>query len=61
MSEDPLDQPATKRDLQDAIRELRLFILDRENALIWRLLTLVLIIAAGQWAAVITMLSHWKP
>ena len=61
MSEDPLDQPATKRDLQEAVRELRIFILDRENALIWKLLTLVLIIAAGQWAAVLTLIQHWKP
>jgi hypothetical protein len=61
MSEDPLDQPATKRDLQEAVRELRIFILDRENALIWKLLTLVLIIAAGQWVAVLILVQHWKP
>jgi hypothetical protein len=29
------DQPATRRDIKEALREMREFILDRESALIW--------------------------
>lgn len=59
MSEDEQDynKPATKGDIE----ALRNFILERENALIWKLLTLVIIIAAGQWAAMLTLVQHWKP
>jgi hypothetical protein len=59
------DQPVTKRDLELAIRSLREFIVDREAALIWKVIalqvTLIAAIAGAQWAALITLLQHWKP
>jgi len=53
---------ATKAD----IRELKNFILDRENALIWKVIalqvTLIGAIAGAQWAALYLILQHlqWK-
>jgi hypothetical protein len=58
-------QPVTKRDLQLAISELKNFVIDRETALIWKVIalqvTLIGAIAGGQWIAFITLLQHWKP
>ncbi len=59
------DQPATKADLQLAIRELREFVLDRETALLWKVIalqvTLIGVIAGAQWTAITFILQHWKP
>ena len=50
-----LDAPATKRDLQDAIAELKNYVLERESSLIWKVIalqvTLIGAIAGAQWAA----------
>jgi hypothetical protein len=58
-------QPVTKRDLQLAISELKNFVIDRETALIWKVIalqvTLIGAIAGAQWVALITLLQHWKP
>ena len=56
-NEQDYNKSATKGDIE----ALRNFILERESAMTWKLLTLVLIIAAGQWAAVLTLVQHWKP
>lgn len=55
------DKPATKRDLELAFHELREFVLERETALTWRLIGLVLALIAGQWIATYAMIQHWKP
>jgi hypothetical protein len=59
------EEPVTKRDLQLAISELKNFVIDRETALIWKVIalqvTLIGAIAGGQWIAFITLLQHWKP
>jgi hypothetical protein len=50
---------------KDDIKDLRNFILDRENALIWKVIalqvTLIAAIAGAQWAAITFVLTHWKP
>ena len=60
-----LDAPATKRDLQDAIAELKNYVLERESSLIWKVIalqvTLIAAIAGAQWAAITWMMAHWKP
>ena len=62
---DDLDQPATKRDLQAAIAELKNYVLERESALIWKVMalqvTLIGAIAGAQWVAFAFVLTHWKP
>jgi len=57
------DLPATKADLEalsqkldHAIKELRIFVLDRESALIWKG-----VIAGAQWAVIVFMLQHPRP
>ena len=59
------DQPVTKRDLSLAISELKNFVIDRETALVWKVIalqvTLIGAIAGAQWVALITLLQHWKP
>jgi len=59
------DRPATKRDITDAMREMRNFVLERENSLIWKVIalqvTLIAAIAGAQWAAITWMMLHWKP
>jgi hypothetical protein len=59
------DQPVTKKDLDNAIRSLREFVLERETALIWKVIalqvTLIGAIAGAQWVALMTVLQHWKP
>jgi hypothetical protein len=59
------DQPITKRDLDSAIKSLREFVLEREAALIWKVIalqvTLIGAIAGAQWVALMTVLQHWKP
>ena len=59
------DQPITKRDLDGAIKSLREFVLEREAALIWKVIalqvTLIGAIAGAQWVALMTVLQHWKP
>jgi hypothetical protein len=59
------DQPVTKRDLDSAIKSLREFVLEREAALIWKVIalqvTLIAAIAGAQWVALMTVLQHWKP
>ena len=59
------DQPVTKRDLILAISELKNFVIDRETALVWKVIalqvTLIGAIAGAQWVALITLLQHWKP
>ena len=64
MSND-LDQPATKRDLKDAIADLKIYILDRETALTWRIILLAFAIVTSMCGAqlgiFIFVLGHWKP
>ena len=59
------DQPLTKRDLEFALSELKNFVIDRETALVWKVIalqvTLIGAIAGAQWVALITLLQHWKP
>lgn len=56
-----MDEPATKEDL----KELREFILERENSLVWKVIalqvTLIAAIAGAQWSAITFVLTHWKP
>jgi hypothetical protein len=58
-------QPITKRDLELAISELKSFVIERETALIWKVIalqvTLIGAIAGAQWVALITLLQHWRP
>jgi len=69
MSDADLDKPATKRDLQEAIDHafvrMQNFVLEREAALIWKVIalqvTLIAAIAGAQWAAITWMMAHWKP
>ena len=55
------DSPATKRDLDLAISELKQFVLDRETALIWKVIalqvTLIGAIAGAQWIVLLTFLK----
>lgn len=59
------DEPVTKRDLQLAVQGLREFVIEREAALIWKVIalqvTLIGAIAGAQWVALVTLLQHWKP
>lgn len=59
------DQPVTRRDLQLAVSELKNFVIEREAALIWKVIalqvTLIGTIAGAQWVALFTLLQHWKP
>ncbi len=55
------DRPATKRDLDQAITELKHYILDREIGLMWKFLLLGLALLGAQWAAISWMMQHWKP
>lgn len=65
MNEEQKQLPATKGDLEQAIIELRNFVLDREASLIWKVIalqvTLIAAIAGAQWAAITFTLTHWKP
>jgi hypothetical protein len=55
----------TKKDLDSALQSLREFVLERETALIWKVIalqvTLIGAIAGAQWVALMTVLQHWKP
>jgi hypothetical protein len=55
----------TKKDLDNALQSLREFVLERETALIWKVIalqvTLIGAIAGAQWVALMTVLQHWKP
>jgi hypothetical protein len=72
----PNDDPLTRADLdqlKDWLRrelaqnasEQRVFVLDRETALLWKVIalqvTLIGVIAGAQWAAFAFILTHWKP
>lgn len=67
MSDADLDKPATRVDLENAITRMERFVLDREAALIWKVIalqvTLIGAIAGAQWAAFFLVLGHlqWKP
>jgi hypothetical protein len=56
---------ALRSDLTLAISELKSFVIDRETALIWKVIalqvTLIGAIAGAQWVALMTVLQHWKP
>ncbi len=60
------DRPATKRDLREAIQEFKTYVIDRESALIWKVLllqvSLIGAIAAAQWAVFFFVMQHlqWK-
>lgn len=55
------DQPATKRDLDVAISELKNFVIDRElTALRW-VMGIQITYFFGTLAAVWFMLAHYKP
>ena len=60
-----MNEPATKEEIKEAIKDLREFILERENSLIWKVIalqvTLIGAIAGAQWAAITFTLTHWKP
>jgi hypothetical protein len=71
-----MSEPATKedlekvseklsRDLAHAIQDIRVFVLERETALVWRVITLQLAvvggIAAAQFGLIYFILTHWKP
>jgi hypothetical protein len=71
MSDEP-QPPATKADLErlehkiDLIEpNIRNYILERENGMIWKLITLQLAvvggIAAAQFGLIYFILTHWKP
>jgi hypothetical protein len=59
------EQVVTKDYLDAKLNELKQFVLDRETALIWKVIalqvTLIGAIAGAQWVALITLLQHWKP
>jgi hypothetical protein len=59
------ERPATRRDIDDAITRMERFVLDRETALIWKVIalqvTLIAAIAGAQCAALAFILQHWKP
>jgi hypothetical protein len=59
------DQPATKRDLREAVQEFKTYVLDREAALIWKVIalqvTLIGAITGAFWGAITFTLTHWKP
>jgi hypothetical protein len=50
--------------LDAKFNEVKQFVLDRETALIWKVIalqvTLIGAIAGAQWVALITLLQHWK-
>jgi hypothetical protein len=58
------DQPATKRDLREAVQEFKTYVLDREAALIWKVIalqvTLIGAITGAFWGAITFTLTHWK-
>jgi hypothetical protein len=62
MSEDE-NKPATKIDLEKGLIEMRNFILDRESALIWKVLALqfalIGALAGANWAIFFFVLQHW--
>lgn len=61
-----MSEPLTKADLDHAIDRMEKFVLDRETALIWKVIalqvTLIGAIAGAQWAALFLVLQHltWK-
>jgi hypothetical protein len=61
------ERPLTKRDLDEALTRMERFVLDREAALIWKVIalqvTLIGAIAGAQWAAFFLVVQHlqWKP
>jgi hypothetical protein len=67
MNDSDLDKPATKRDLREAVQEFKNYVLERESALIWKVIalqvTLIGAIAGTQWAVFVLILGHlqWKP
>jgi hypothetical protein len=61
MSDDSLDKPATKRDLQDAIAELKIWILKREMGIAFAFLGVQITYFFGTLASLWFMLAHYKP
>ena len=55
------DSPATKRDLEHAIHELRQFIVEREIITLRWMMGLQITYFFGTLAAVWFMLAHYKP
>jgi hypothetical protein len=63
------EKPVTRKELTEAldhaITRMERFVLDREAALIWKVIalqvTLIAAIAGAQWAAITWMMSHWRP
>lgn len=55
------DQPATKQDLQDAIKDLRQFIVEREIISLRWIIGIQIAYFFGTLAAVWFMLAHYKP
>lgn len=53
------------KHLDASIERMKVFILDRETALIWKVIVLQVIligvIAGAQWAAFAFIIQHWKP
>jgi hypothetical protein len=50
-----------KRDLREAIQELKTYVIEREGALFWKFLAHSLALLGAQRAAITWMMSHWKP
>jgi hypothetical protein len=67
-----MSEPATKEDIKELEHKIeslelniRSFVLERETALVWRVITLQLAvvggIAAAQFGLIYFILTHWKP
>jgi hypothetical protein len=67
-----MSEPATKEDIKELEHKIeslelniRTFVLERETALVWRVITLQLAvvggIAAAQFGLIYFILTHWKP
>jgi hypothetical protein len=58
------DEPITKRDLEQSVTEIKNFVLERETAMVWRVITLQLAvvggIAAAQFGLIYFILTHGK-
>ena len=60
------DKPASKADIESALREMHNFVLERETSLIWKVIalqvTLIGAISAAQWGMLFFVLQHlqWK-
>jgi hypothetical protein len=61
MNESGLDQPATRRDLHEAINEAKIWILKREMWIAFAFLGVQITYFFGTLASLWFMLAHYKP